>query len=119
MMQVTGQFLPQKTREDLYKKITERTRCTIYEGKALDLDTEIAGMDLILSYQVHGIRRCNIIYCIKKVYGSHLINRLHRFIKPSVLRKSMDLTKAIYGRHLPFGRRLELSLTSKAVKGRE
>jgi hypothetical protein len=115
MMHVTGGFLPHKTRENLYEKITERTRCTIYEGKPLDLAIEIPGLNLILSYQLHGIREPHVIQFIDMVYGSHLINRLYRFIKVSVLRSSLDLTNAIYGRHLPFGRRLELILSSKTA----
>lgn len=116
MMHVTGGLLRQETRDDLYEKVAERMRCTIYKGKPLDLAIEIPGLDLILRYQVHGIRERHIIQFVNMVYRSQLINRFYRFIKAALLRRSLDLTKAIYGRHLPFGRRLDLSLTSKTAK---
>ena len=118
LMHVVGQFLPRSTREGLYQKISERTKSAIYEGKPLDLAVDVPGRNLILEYQVYGIKTPLLIRWMMRIYGSHFINRLHRFFKASVLRRSMDFTNAIYGRHLPFGRRLELRLTSKVGMSR-
>ena len=112
MMRATGGFLTPETREDLYKQVTERVKCTIYEGKPLDLSIRIPGLDLILNYQVHGMKERRVIYFINTIYRSHLINWLFRFVKSALLRRSLDLTSAIHGRHLPFGWRLDLHPTS-------
>lgn len=88
----------------------------IYEGKPLDLSIRVPGLDLLLNYQVHGIKERHVIYCINKIYRSPLINWLFRFVKSALLRRSLDLTNAIHGRHLPFGWRLDLRPTSKTSK---
>ena len=119
MMHMMGQFLPQKTREALYQEVTEKTRSTIYESKSLDLAVEIPEMDLVFDYQVLGIRDRRLTQWIMKIYGANFINRFHRFIKAFIFRRSMDFTNTIYGRHLPFGRRLELRLTSKVGKSQK
>lgn len=112
VMHATGDFLSSNLRAELYEKAAERTRSTIRDGKPLDLAIEIPAMNFILTYKVHGITTRPIMCFIGMIYSSNPINRLHRFVNTVLLRKSLDLTEWIYGRHLPFGLRLEVTLSS-------
>lgn len=116
VMHVTGTPLPPKAREDLYERVSSRTRQALHEGEPLGLVIDVSGSNFALSYEISGSGGRPVSRLTGRIHRSLLINRLHRFGKVRFLRRSLDLTKAIHDRHLPFGRRLDLRLTSHAMK---
>jgi hypothetical protein len=115
VVRATGAALSREVREDLYEKVAEKTRAAIHEGKPLGLVFDIPGGGATLRYEIRGTRGRRVSKIISLVHRSPFANRLYRFIKANLLRRSLDLTHAIHGRHLPFGLRLELHSTPEVL----
>jgi hypothetical protein len=108
LMDATRAPLSMRAREDLYEKVAAWTRAAIHDGTPLNLAVEVPGSDRLLCYEIAGLRGRRVSPVVRMVFRSPLANRLHRFVKAAILRRPLDLNRAIHGRHLPFGLRLEV-----------